>query len=65
MQDLWNQGKAKEKEIIVILNKISIGYDNDFIIGKCKRQLRSKAGGSLPFGSQSFKITEREPYYGD
>lgn len=40
--------------------------DNDIIIGKCKRQLKQKSGGiPLPFGSESFNITEREYYYGE
>lgn len=39
--------------------------DNDFIIGKCKRQLRQKSGFDFPYGYQSFKIVERENYYGD
>ena len=39
--------------------------DTDYIIAKAKRALRRAAGGSLPFGYQSFKIIEREDYYGE
>ncbi|MDD4972012.1 MAG: hypothetical protein PHT07_21505 [Paludibacter sp.] len=37
----------------------------EFINAKCKRQLRQKAGGSLPFGYESFKIIERKDYFGE
>lgn len=37
--------------------------DNELIIAKCKRQLGRNA--PLPYGSESFKIIEREDYYGD
>ncbi len=37
--------------------------ENEVIIAKCKRQL--SRGTPLPFGSESFKIIEREDYYGD
>jgi len=39
--------------------------ENEFIIAKCKIQLRQSSGLELPFGYQSFKIIERENYYGD
>ncbi len=40
--------------------------DNDDIVSKCKRQLVNSSGGmSLPYGYQSFNITEREDYFGD
>lgn len=39
--------------------------ENDFIKAKCKRQLLRKFGGSLPFGYESFRVTEREDYDGD
>ena len=32
--------------------------ENDEIISKAKNQLRRKAGGSLPFGYESYKITD-------
>jgi hypothetical protein len=33
--------------------------ENDVIIAKCKKQLTRKAGGSLPFGCETYKIIER------
>ena len=39
--------------------------ESDFIIGKCKRQLRAKAGGSLPYGVEWYKVIEREDYFGE
>jgi len=38
--------------------------DNDVIVSKCKRQLRASCG-EFPFGYQSFKIIEREDYFGE
>ena len=38
--------------------------DNDYIIAKAKRKL-IRSVGSLPFGYESFKIIEREDYFGD
>jgi len=35
----------------------------EYIIAKCKRQL--SRGVPLPFGSESFRVIEREEYYGD
>ena len=37
--------------------------DNEVIIAKCKKQLCRNL--PLPYGSESFKIIEREDYYGD
>lgn len=42
-----------------------IDDENEVIIGKCKRQLQQASGGSLPFGSQAFKVIVREDYDGD
>ena len=39
--------------------------DNDVIQAKAKRQIRQKAGGSLPYGYERFIIIEREYYFGD
>lgn len=39
--------------------------ETDVIESKVKRQLKQQFGGSLPFGYQSFKIIEREDYFGD
>lgn len=36
--------------------------DNEEIIAKAKSQLRRQAGGSLPYGYQSFKIVDEEYY---
>ena len=38
--------------------------ENEYIIGKAKRQLKSKSG-EFPFGYESFKIIEREYYDGE
>lgn len=37
--------------------------DNEVIIAKCKRQLSRNL--PLPYGIESFRIIEREDYYGD
>lgn len=40
--------------------------ENDVIIAKCKRQLKAACGGiPFPFGYESFKIIEREDYFGE
>lgn len=39
--------------------------DNEYIVSKAKQQLKRRAGGSLPFGYQSFNIVEREIYDGE
>lgn len=33
--------------------------DTDVVIAKAKARIRRLAGGSLPFGSESFRIIER------
>ncbi len=38
--------------------------DNDIVFAKCKRQLKARCG-TLPFGYESFKIIEREDYFGE
>lgn len=37
--------------------------DNDFIIAQARKKVRRLAGGSLPFGYQSFKIINRVKIY--
>ncbi len=39
--------------------------ENEFIIAKCKRQLKQSSGGNWPFGCESFRIIEREDYDGE
>ena len=39
--------------------------DNDVIEAKAKRQIKQKAGGSLPYGYEGYNIIEREDYFGD
>ena len=34
--------------------------ENEYIIARAKRVLKQKAGGSLPFGYESWKIVKRE-----
>ena len=34
--------------------------DNEVVIAKARERVRRLAGGSLPFGYQSFKIVKRE-----
>jgi len=38
--------------------------ESETVIAKAKRQLKSKSG-EFPFGYQSFKIIEREDYFGE
>ena len=38
--------------------------ENEVIIAKCKRLIKIK-NGELPFGSQSFRVKEREDYFGE
>ena len=38
--------------------------ESEHVIAKAKNQLRRKAG-SFPLGYESFRITEREDYFGD
>jgi len=33
--------------------------DNEFIIAKAKRIIKQRAGGSIPFGYQSWKIIDK------
>lgn len=33
--------------------------ENEYIIAKAKRILTQRSGGSLPFGSESWKVIER------
>jgi len=34
--------------------------DNDYIIAKAKRQVRAKSPAGFPFGSEGWKIIERD-----
>ena len=38
--------------------------ENDVIISKARRQLKASSG-EFPFGYESFKIIEREDYFGE
>jgi hypothetical protein len=33
--------------------------DNEVIIGRARRQVTKKAGGSLPFGAEGWKVVSR------
>lgn len=33
--------------------------DDTIVIARAKRQLQQRCGGSLPFGSQSWRVSER------
>jgi len=52
-----------EYQIATYSGKIEVSCDendeNEFIIARAKNQLRRDAGGSLPYGYESFKITDR------
>jgi len=38
--------------------------ETEHIVAKAKKQLKSKSG-EFPFGYQSFKVIEREDYFGE